>query len=123
MPPPRVCDVQVLRVLIDHGPLTRAEIQAKGGMSEWNARAGLRWLRNTKRVYIKGFKDTGERGREHAIYAIGNEPDAVFVRTPGAEYCARYRERHRLKIRLRDRRRRNGWDKKLRLPSSSTGAS
>jgi hypothetical protein len=117
MPPPRVCDVQVLRVLIDHGPLTRAEIQAKGAMSEWNVRAGLRWLRDAKRVYIKGFKDTGEQGREHAIYAIGNEPDAVFVRTPGPEYSARYRERHRLEIRMRDRRRRNGWNKPLGRPS------
>ncbi|MDQ7981890.1 hypothetical protein QYH69_32220 [Paraburkholderia sp. SARCC-3016] len=117
MPPVRICDATVLRVLVEHGPLTAAEIRSKGALEEWTVKAGIRWLRKAKRVYVMAFKETEGQGRERPIYAVGNLPDAVFVRRSGSEYSARYAARHKIEIRMRDRRRRNGWNKPLAGPA------
>ena len=113
VPAKRVCDVLVLQVLLEHGPLSAAQIAIKGGIARWVVNEGLRHLRPARRVYVSGFLDTGVQGRECPIYAIGNLPDVVFSRKPDREYSARYQSRHRLEIRLRDRKRRNGWNKPL----------
>lgn len=118
MPAKRMCDVLVLRVLLEHGPLTAAQIATKGGIARAAVNEGLRHLRAARRVYVCGFEDTGVQGRERHIYAIGNEPDAVFVPKTGAEHNARYAARHADEIRMRERKRRNGWNKPLAgLPS------
>ena len=108
-----MCDVLVLRVLLKHGPLTAAQIAAKGDMKRAAVNEGLRHLCAAKRVYVSGFDDTGVQGRERHIYAVGNEQDAVFVPKTGAEHNARYAARHADEIRMRDRKRRNGWNKPL----------
>ncbi|MFM0226140.1 hypothetical protein [Paraburkholderia dipogonis] len=113
MPAKRVCDLLVLKVLLEHGPLTAAQLAVKGGLKRAAVNEGLRHLREAKRVYVSGFDDTYGQGRERQIYAVGNEPDAVFVPKTGAEYNARYAARHSEEIRTRDRKRRNGWNKPL----------
>lgn len=114
MPAQRMCDVLVLRVLIEHGPLTAAQIASKGSMKRAAVNDGLRHLKAAKRVYVCGFDDTYGQGRERNIYAVGNEPDAVFTPKTGAEHSARYAQCHSEEIRMRDRKRRNGWDKPLK---------
>jgi len=118
MPAKRMCDVLVLQVLLEHGPLTAAQIADKGDIKRAAVNEGLRHLRAARRVYVCGFEDTGVQGRERHIYAVGNEPDAVFTAKPGSEYSARYATRHAEEIRIRERKRRNGWNKPLAgLPS------
>jgi predicted ArsR family transcriptional regulator len=117
MPAQRMCDVLVLRVLLEHGPLTAAQIAAKGDMKRAAVNEGLRHLGAAKRIYVSGFDDTSVQGRERPIYAVGNEPDAVFVPKSGAEHSARYAVRHSEEIRMRDRKRRNGWHKPLERPA------
>ncbi len=113
MPAKRTCDLLVLKVLLEHGPLTAAQIAAKGGIKRAAVNEGLRHLKPARRVYVCGFDDAGTQGRERHIYAVGNEPDAVFVPKTGAEHNARYAARHSEEIRMRDRKRRNGWNKPL----------
>lgn len=115
MPPKRVCDVLVLKTLLAHGPLTAQQIAAKGGFQRSVVNEGLRNLRAAKRVYVCGFQDTGVQGRERPIYAVGNLPDAVFVPGTNAEYRARYVARHSEEVKMRDRKRRNGWNKPLAM--------
>jgi hypothetical protein len=113
-----MCDVLVLRVLVDGGPMTPVDIARIGELGPTVIKDGLKHLRAARRVYVSGFEDTGVQGRERAIYAVGNLPDAVFVRKAGREYSARYAARHRVEIKMRDRARRNGWNKPLeRRPS------
>ncbi|MFM0163875.1 hypothetical protein PQR39_26110 [Paraburkholderia sediminicola] len=112
-----MCDVLVLRVLLKHGPLTAAQIAAKGDMKRAAVNEGLRHLCAAKRVYVSGFDDTGVQGRERHIYAVGNLPDAVFKPMTNSEHRARYAALHSEEIRMRDRKRRNGWDKPLRSPA------
>jgi predicted ArsR family transcriptional regulator len=108
-----MCDVLVLRVLLEHGPLTAAQIAIKGDLKRAAVNEGLRHLREAKRVYVCGFDDKYGQGRERQIYAVGNESDAVFVPKTGAEHNARYAARHPEEIRMRERKRRNGWNKHL----------
>lgn len=108
-----MCDVLVLKVLLEHGSLTAAKIASKGGIQRAAVNEGLRHLCTAKRVYVGGFDDTGVQGRERPIYAVGSEPDAVFIPKTGAEHSARYAARHADEIRMRDRKRRNGWNKPL----------
>lgn len=113
MPAKRMCDVLVLRVLLEHSPLTAAQIAVKGGIQRAAVNEGLRHLSAAKRVYVSGFEDTSVQGRERPIYAVGNQPDEVFVPMAAREHSARYAARHRDEIRMRDRKRRNGWNKPL----------
>lgn len=113
MPAQRMCDVLVLRVLLEHGPLSAAQIAAKGEMKRAAVNEGLRHLGAAKRIYVSGFDETGTQGRERPIYAVGNLPDAVFTPMTNSEHRARYAAQHPEEIRMRDRRRRNGWDKPL----------
>jgi predicted ArsR family transcriptional regulator len=113
MPAKRMCDVLVLKVLLEHGSLTAAKIASKGGIQRAAVNEGLRHLGAANRVYVSGFEDTGVQGRERPIYTVGSEPDAVFIPKTGAEHNARYAARHSEEIRMRDRKRRNGWDKPL----------
>lgn len=113
MPAQRMCDVLVLRVLLEHGPLTAAQIAAKGDVKRAAVNEGLRHLGAAKRVYVSGFDESSIQGRERPIYAVGNLPDAVFTPMTNSEHRARYAAHHSEEIRMRDRKRRNGWDKRL----------
>ena len=115
MPAKRICDVLVLQALLAHGPLTAAQICQRGGIQRAVVNEGLRHLRAARRVYVSGFDETLGQGRERPIYAIGNQSDAVFTRKTDSEYSARYAARHAEEIRIRDRKRRNGWNKPLGL--------
>jgi hypothetical protein len=117
VPAKRICDVLVLKVLLARGPLTAAQIASHGGIQRSVVNEGLRHLRAARRVYVSGFDDTDGHGRERPIYAIGNQPDAVFKAKTGSEYSARYAARHAVELRMRARRRRNGWNKPLERPA------
>lgn len=118
MPAKRMCDMLVLKVLLERGPLTAAQIATKGAIARAAVNEGLRHLGAAKRVYVSGFDDTGIQGRERPIYTVGNEPDAVFIPKTGAEHSARYAARHADEIQMRDRKRRNGWNKPLSVRAS-----
>ena len=115
MPAKRICDVVVLQALLALGPSTAAQMCQRADLQRAVVNEGLRHLRAARRVYVSGFDETLGQGRERPIYAIGNEPDAVFARKPDSEYSARYAARHAEEIRIRDRKRRNGWNKPLGL--------
>jgi predicted ArsR family transcriptional regulator len=113
MPAKRTCDMLVLRVLLEHGPLTAAEIATTGGIARAAVNEGLRHLKPARRVYVSGHLDTFGAGRERPIYAVGNQPDAVFTRKSDSEYRVRYVAGHAEEIRMRDRKRRNGCNNPL----------
>jgi predicted ArsR family transcriptional regulator len=113
MPAKRICDVLVLQALLAHGPSTAAQICQRADIQRAVVNEGLRHLRAARRVYVSGFDETLGQGRERPIYAVGVQPDAVFARKPDSEYSARYAARHAEEIRIRDRKRRNGWNKPL----------
>lgn len=113
MPAQRMCDMLVLRVLLEHGPLTAAEIATTGGMRRAAVNDGLRHLKGAQRVYVSGYLDTFGAGRERPIYTVGNQPDAIFTRKSDSEYRVRYVASHAEEIRKRDRERRDGCNKPL----------
>jgi hypothetical protein len=113
MPATRITDVLVLRILKRGRAMTAAAIAKSGTLPRATVRQGLVYLRAEKRVYVSGFAEATGQGRERPIYSIGSLPDVTFVPKEPKQSKAEYVERNRMKIRMRDRARRRGWNKPL----------
>ena len=96
---------EVLRMLEEDGPMTRAEIcrqlgRAKDDIAAVVTRLHKRSPEAGKRVYIKEYvyDMEGERYYPRALYALGDKPDAKKPKADQLEVKRRYRERHKLRF-------------------------
>lgn len=99
----------VLKTLLDEGPMTPSQLAEHTGYGIGAIRSALRLLHEAKRVHIKGWqRSIGKRGGMGAIWELGAGRDAPKLKAePNQVRQARYRERHRAKIRMKDRMRRD----------------
>lgn len=95
---------EVLRMLEEDGPMTRAEICKQLGRDKDDIAAVVTRLHKRspeagKRVYIKDYvyDMEGERYYPRALYALGDKPDAKKPKADQLEVKRRYRERHKLR--------------------------
>lgn len=95
---------EVLRMLEEDGPMTRAEICKQLGREKVAIAAVVTRLHKRspefgKRVYIKEYvyDMDGERYYPRALYALGDKPDAKKPKADQLEVKRRYRERHKLR--------------------------
>ena len=96
---------EVLRMLEEDGPMTRAEIckqlgREKDDIAAIVTRLHKRSPESGKRVYIKEYvyDMEGERYYPRAVYASGDKTDAKKPVANQLEVKRRYRERHKLKF-------------------------
>jgi hypothetical protein len=93
---------EVLRMLEEDGPMTRAEICKQLGRDKDDIAAVVTRLHKRspeagKRVYVKEYvyDMEGERYYPRAVYALGDKQDAKKPVANQLEVKRRYRERHK----------------------------
>ena len=110
MPRPPAARDRIINFLRDNGAKTGAAIREELGMSQTTFWYALNPLLTSKprRAYIADWEhqEPGVRGRLKPIYKLGCKKDAPKPPTDVTAAHARYRERHRLLLRLRDNKRR-----------------
>jgi hypothetical protein len=94
---------EVLRLLAEHGPMTRAEIQEEIGASMGYASQLLHRLhRRLGIIHIKAYRKTNTgyyRDRPIPLYALGAGKDAPKPpHKTASQSCHEYRERKRRKV-------------------------
>jgi len=102
---------EALDALTSVGPMTNRELVCLLRLSERSVAENLHRLRRNGLVRIERYEAPVGRGAWAPVYAVGSEPDAVFVRPPDA---AR-KQRYRTKKALLPKRPATPWDALLRL--------
>ena len=71
----------IREALAQHGPMTAAEIGKCVKLGKSSVSVQIKSLRSAKEIYISKYKFKLEfvQGRNTAIYALGNQPDAISV--------------------------------------------
>jgi hypothetical protein len=108
MQPPITRDA-VYRAIYEHGPMTAQEIADTTGIKRGKINGALNKA-PLGLFYISAWRrqDPGTKGSVSPIYAIGPGRDKPHPgRIDHKERCARYRERNKAIIRVRDTQRKN----------------
>jgi hypothetical protein len=98
---------RVRKLLQEYKSLSILEISRLSELSFTQAQTSIYHLRSLKQVYISGHDVRVKQGRVACFWSLGNLPDVpppkVNKKAAKKAAAARYRERHRAKIRLADR--------------------
>lgn len=99
---------RILLALHDFGRMTVAEIAEHTGLSESAVTTSIRCTRENwpGTIYIAEYRrNYGRRGKPSPIFAVGKKPDAAMPKSDRLADKARYREKSRELIRLKNQRR------------------